>query len=390
MVSSIAPADRDFGARRKCLRQARASRPGCCRRRCRLEAGDWSWSRDRRRRTSTARILLNSGVRAFAEQHGLGPHPDHHRAPGRERCRARARAPNGVSTSTHAAGGARRPCRADAGRLADEFEHEQALRRAIDLARASPRCSMRPSFITAMRSLITSASSWSWVTKIEVMPRSRSRRRSSICMVSRSLRSSALNGSSSSSSAGFTAIARATAMRCCWPPESAGDAAVGEIAPSAPARAPRATRVAISAFGDRAAPAGRRRHSRRRSDAETARSSGTPRRCCACARQRASGRGPPTEMVPVRASSRPAMMRSSVVLPQPDGPSSETNSPRLTAMLSSLQHHASSRNASRRERRRHALCPAIARPSVRPVSGPAFIAPRSPSRSARSRPRGCR
>ena len=49
---------------------------------------------------------------------------------------------------------------------------------------------------------MVSASSWSWVTKTAVVPSSRSRRRSSICMVSRSLRSSAEKGSSSSSSLG--------------------------------------------------------------------------------------------------------------------------------------------------------------------------------------------
>ena len=36
---------------------------------------------------------------------------------------------------------------------------------------------------------------------------------------------------------------------------------------------------------------------------------------------------PPTETVPDVASSSPAKMRSAVVLPQPDGPSSATNSP---------------------------------------------------------------
>ena len=56
-------------------------------------------------------------------------------------------------------------------------------------------------------------------------------------------------------------------------------------------------------------------------------------RLCAATRVRSR---PATEMVPVSGVSRPAMMRSNVVLPQPEGPSSDTNSPRLTAMLSSL------------------------------------------------------
>ena len=36
-------------------------------------------------------------------------------------------------------------------------------------------------------------------------------------------------------------------------------------------------------------------------------------------------------MVPVLGGAKPAIMRSVVVLPQPDGPSSETNSPFLSS-----------------------------------------------------------
>ncbi len=46
-----------------------------------------------------------------------------------------------------------------------------------------PTCSMRPSLKTAMRSLIVSASSWSWVTKTNVMPTSRWICFSSVCIV---------------------------------------------------------------------------------------------------------------------------------------------------------------------------------------------------------------
>ena len=59
------------------------------------------------------------------------------------------------------------------------------------------------------------------VNQRAVVPTSRSRRFRSICMVSRSLRSSAEKGSSSSKSFGPTTSARATATRCCWPPDSA-------------------------------------------------------------------------------------------------------------------------------------------------------------------------
>ena len=81
-------------------------------------------------------------------------------------------------------------------------------------------CSMRPSLKTAIRSLIVSASSWSWVTNTKVMPTSRWICLSSICISRRSLRSRAPSGSSSSSTRGRLTSARASATRCRWPPES--------------------------------------------------------------------------------------------------------------------------------------------------------------------------
>ena len=79
---------------------------------------------------------------------------------------------------------------------------------------------MRPSLKTAMRSLIVSASSWSWVTKTKVMPTSRWISLSSTCISRRSLRSRAPSGSSRSSTLGRFTSARASATRCRWPPES--------------------------------------------------------------------------------------------------------------------------------------------------------------------------
>ena len=79
---------------------------------------------------------------------------------------------------------------------------------------------MRPSLKTAMRSLIVSASSWSWVTKTKVMPTSRWICLSSTCISRRSLRSRAPSGSSSSSTLGRFTRARASATRWRWPPES--------------------------------------------------------------------------------------------------------------------------------------------------------------------------
>ena len=44
---------------------------------------------------------------------------------------------------------------------------------------------------------------------------------------------------------------------------------------------------------------------------------------------------PPTTILPEVGSSKPATMRSTVVLPQPDGPRKETNSPAPTSRLKS-------------------------------------------------------
>ncbi len=71
-----------------------------------------------------------------------------------------------------------------------------------------------------MRSATESASSWSCVTMIVVTPSSRCSWRISWRRRTRSSASSAESGSSSSSSPGEVASARASAMRCCCPPES--------------------------------------------------------------------------------------------------------------------------------------------------------------------------
>ena len=62
----------------------------------------------------------------------------------------------------------------------------------------------------------------------------------------------------------------------------------------------------------------------------TARSAGTRSRRCAPAR-RAGASSPPKSTRPSVGHSRPAMMRSSVVLPEPDGPSSASSSPAPTS-----------------------------------------------------------
>ena len=72
----------------------------------------------------------------------------------------------------------------------------------------------------AIRSAIVIASSWSCVTWTKVMPMSCWIAFSSSCICLRSLRSSAPSGSSSRSTRGRFTSARASATRCCWPPES--------------------------------------------------------------------------------------------------------------------------------------------------------------------------
>ena len=74
--------------------------------------------------------------------------------------------------------------------------------------------------MTPSRSASSNASSWSWVTRIVVTPRSRWMVRSARRNSMRILASSAPSGSSSSSTSGLMARARARATRCCWPPES--------------------------------------------------------------------------------------------------------------------------------------------------------------------------
>ena len=72
----------------------------------------------------------------------------------------------------------------------------------------------------AIRSAIVIASSWSCVTWMNVIPTSFWIAFSSSCICLRSFRSSAPSGSSSSSTRGLFTSARASATRCCWPPES--------------------------------------------------------------------------------------------------------------------------------------------------------------------------
>ena len=185
--------------------------------------------------------------------------------------------------------------------------------------------------MTPIRSPTAKASSWSWVTNSAVVPACLRMARSSWASRSRRSTSRLEKGSSSSSSRGLGASARASAMRCCWPPDSWCGARLAACA--------RPTRSSTSCVRWRrcARAAGGGCRSRRwppRSGAGTARSPGTP---CRCAAPRATDarrwrrRPAPRRrcaMRPAASRSRPATARSSEVLPQPEGPISTPISPR--------------------------------------------------------------
>ena len=200
---------------------------------------------------------------------------------------------------------------------------------------------MRPWFITTTRSASSSASSWSWVTKTLVTCSSscsrRSQRRSSL----RTLASSAPNGSSSSSTRGSTASARASATRWRWPPESWRGIAVGE-----PVELHQLEQLVDASRGSR--PRGGRCAARPHAQAEgdvlehghvaEQRVVLEHEADLALAHVRVGGvLAVEAARCPRSAHSSPAMMRSSVVLPEPDGPSSATSSPGRTSRLTSSQ-----------------------------------------------------
>ena len=154
--------------------------------------------------------------------------------------------------------------------------------------------------------------------------------------------SSADVGSSSSSTLGLGAIARAIATRCCWPPE--------RWRGSASARGRRPTRSS-SSFARRSASVRAQPCTQRKGPAMFSRAVRWPNRLnCwntmptpSSARSLASARGdsrlpssakprrrPPTLIVPASQPSRWLIQRSSVLLPEPDGPSSAITSPNRT------------------------------------------------------------
>ena len=138
-------------------------------------------------------------------------------------------------------------------------------------------------------------------------------------MAWRSLRSRAASGSSSRSADGLFTSARASATRCCWPPESCDGRRLAKslmrtISSISPTDS--VTHVLRAPSGC----AARTRRCRTRSCAGTARTAGRP--CSRCAGTAACGTRPRPRggCGPRVGDSNPAIIRSVVVLPQPDGP----------------------------------------------------------------------
>ncbi len=113
---------------------------------------------------------------------------------------------------------------------------------------------MRPRFITAMRSEIESASVWSWVTMMKVVPRRACSRLSSTCICSRKCASSADSGSSSKSTRGSQTRARARATRWLLPAGERRDLGldlVGEVHEVEGACDPAADRLCLRQLAQR-------------------------------------------------------------------------------------------------------------------------------------------
>ena len=147
-------------------------------------------------------------------------------------------------------------------------------------------------------------------------------------MCSRSFRSSAPKGSSSSSSVGSSTRLRAIATRCRWPPESASTRFWRE--PPSPTRSSMASTLRWRSA--RATP-------RRANPKATFSPTDIIGNRASCWNTILTGRRfgatpailrPPMTISPPSGWINPAIMRSSVVLPHPDGPRIEKKLPRAT------------------------------------------------------------
>ena len=205
-----------------------------------------------------------------------------------------------------------RPVQEVAG--ADELGAQRSAAGEVELLGGRPSCTIRPSRMSAIRSASENASSRSWVTSRTVTSAARGSRRAR--------RASRCAGAGRCSP---------RARRAGRPPggrERAreGDAlllAAGELVRVALAEPPEPTTVEQLRDARRGGAGRRSRRSRRRSGVGRARSPGRPSRpggARAGPRRRRPRPGRPSiSIAPASGRSKPAIRRSSVVLPQPDG-----------------------------------------------------------------------
>src|SRR5258706_5204384 len=163
------------------------------------------------------------------------------------------------------------------------------------------------------------------------MPSCRCSARISRRMSSRSFRSSAANGSSRSSTDGFTTRLRASATRCCCPPDNWRG--------SRSSRPPRRNSASMSPIRLFVALASTPRNFKPKAmfwrtviwgnRARSWKTMPIPRRCAGSM----FAILPSIAMVPESIATSPAIERSVVVLPQAEGPSRQTNSPGAMASV---------------------------------------------------------
>ena len=215
----------------------------------------------------------------------------------------------------------RRACAANAG----EWRNASSRGYGSSIATsASTRPGRAP--MTTTRVDRNTASAMLCVTKTTVSPRpahSASSSPSSRCRVNSS---SAPNGSSISSRSGAVTSARAIDARICMPPDSSRGKWRAKSAQTHAARARRRPRRRPGRAERRRGRAAGARW-RRRAPTASASAPGTRTRADGRGRRSRRSRRPTTTAYPVVGAARPATRFSSVDLPQPDGPSSVTNSP---------------------------------------------------------------
>ena len=168
---------------------------------------------------------------------------------------------------------------------------------------------------------------------MNISPSWRCRFRSSTRMRSCSRRSRSPSGSSSSSAFGLVTSTRASATRCCWPPDSAAglrlESSVRPTMSSASmARCRRSGLPRPSIFSPKATLSRTLRCGKRAKCWKTV----VVGRLCG---GRPTSDCPSRTMSPSVGNSCPPIIRSVVVLPQPDGPSRTTYSPWSTCRFTS-------------------------------------------------------